>query len=134
MFQYVRQAENRWLGKTYILRLNDGNDAYAMDISDLTPEQNADLEERYYHQLTIDHQSVVKSNGILELNASQRAQFPAHVGSVFFVELIDHSIKQKKRINIPQSILQRLLYSKRLISIFRDLFLQVNSRCLRVCK
>ena len=47
MFQYVRQAENRWLGKTYILRLN-GNDAYAMDISGLTPEQSADLQGRFF--------------------------------------------------------------------------------------
>ena len=85
MFQYVRQAENRWLGKTYILRLNDGNNAYAMDISDLTPEQSADLEERYYNQLTIDHESVVKSNGILELDASQKTQFPTNIGNIFFV-------------------------------------------------
>ena len=103
MFQYVRQAENRWLGKTYILRLNDGNDAYAMDISDLTPEQSADLEERYYNQLTIDHESVVKSNGILELDASQKAQFPTNIGNVFFVELIHNSIKQKKRQRRNQS-------------------------------
>ena len=128
MFQYVRQAENRWLGKTYILRLNDGNDAYAMDISDLTPEQSADLEERYYNQLTIDHESVVKSNGILELDASQKTQFPANIGNVFFVELINTSIKQKKRIDIPPSILQRLQYFKKLVSIFRDLFLQVLSQ------
>ena len=124
MFQYVRQAENRWLGKTYILRLNDENDAYAMDISGLTPEQSADLQERYYNQITIRHESVVKSDGILELDASQKSQFPPDVGNILFVELIDNSIKQKTRIGIPRSILQRLQYFKKLISIFRDLFLQ----------
>ena len=139
MFQYVRQAENRWLGKTYILRLNDGNNAYAMDISDLTPEQSADLEERYYNQLTIDHESVVKSNGILELEASQKTQFPTNVGNVFFVELINTSIKHKKCIDIPSSILQRLQYSKKLVSIFRDLCLleishgDMLEECIETC-
>jgi hypothetical protein len=124
MFQYVRQTENRWLGKTYVLRLTDGHDAYAMDISNLTSEQNADLQERYYHQLAIHHESVVKSDGILKLDESQKSNFPANIGHLFFVELIDPSRKNRTRGKIPNSLFFKLLYFKKLVSIFRELFSQ----------
>ena len=115
MFQYVRQTENRWLGKTYVLRLTDGHDAYAMDISNLTSEQNADLQERYYHQLAIHHESVVKSDGILKLDESQKSNFPSNIGPLFFVELIDPSRKNKTRVKIPNSLFFKLLYFKKLV-------------------
>ena len=80
MFQYVRQAGTRWLGIAYILQRADGSQVYAMDISGLTPEQTSDLEERYYQQITLHHESLVKSDGILELDMAAGfvtgSQFP----------------------------------------------------------